>query len=178
MNIFKRLAHRLVNHFGYEIRRIGTGSSGRTMADVLANVARLVFIPNVVIDVGVAKGTFALYNTFPDSYHLLIEPLKEFEDDIRSILKKHKGSYVIAAASSKTGNIEINVHTDHLEGSSLYRETMGNKIDGVPRIVQTVKIDDLVIDKIDGPLLIKGDVQGAELDMLGGALETLNKTEN
>ena len=45
------------------------------MADVLVNVARLGFVPNVVIDVGVAKGTPALYNTFPDSYHLLIEPL-------------------------------------------------------------------------------------------------------
>ena len=107
MNIFKRLAKRYVNHFGYEIRRIGSGSSKRTMADVLANVARLGFVPSIVIDVGVAKGTPALYNTFPDSYHLLIEPLEEFEDDIRSILKKYKGTYVISAASSGKGSIEI-----------------------------------------------------------------------
>ena len=146
MNIFKRLAKRSANHFGYEIRRIGTGSSRRTMAGMLANVARLGFVPRVVIDVGVAKGTFALYNTFPDSYHLLIEPLEEFEEDIRSILKKYKGTYVIAAASSETGNIEINVHTDHLDGSSFYRETMGSEFDGVPRTVQTVRIDDLVKD--------------------------------
>ena len=147
MNMFKRLAKRSVNHFGYEIHRIGTGSSRRTMADVLANVARLGFVPNVVIDVGVAKGTPALYNTFPDSYHLLIKPLEEFEEDIRSILKKYKGSYVIAAASSETGNIEINVHTDHFEGSSFYKETMGSEFDGVPRTVQTVRIDDLVKDR-------------------------------
>ena len=55
MNIFKRLAQRFVNHFGYEIRRIGTGSSRRTMAGVLANVARLGFVPSIVIDVGVGK---------------------------------------------------------------------------------------------------------------------------
>ena len=107
MNIFKRLAQRFVNNIEYEIRRIGTGGSMRTMVGVLANVARLGFVPRVVIDVGVSKGTFALYNTFPDSYHLLIEPLKEFEDDIRSILKKYKVSYVISAASSGKGSIEI-----------------------------------------------------------------------
>jgi hypothetical protein len=31
MNMFKRLAQKFVNHFGYEIRRIGTGSSIRTV---------------------------------------------------------------------------------------------------------------------------------------------------
>ena len=168
--MFKRLAKRSVNHFGYEIRRIGSGSSKRTMADVLANVAGLGFIPNVVIDVGVAKGTPALYNTFPDSYHLLVEPLEEFEEDIRSILKKYKGSYVIAAASSETGNIEINVHTDHLDGSSFYRETMGNEFDGVPRTVQTVRIDDLVKDSKRQKSEVRGqrsEVRGRRSEVRG-----------
>ena len=178
MNIFKRLAQKLVNYFGYEIRRIGAGSSRRTMAGMLANVAQLGFLPSVVIDVGVAKGTFALYETFPNAHHLLLEPLEEFEEDIRSILKKYKGSYVFAAASSETGNIEINVHTNHLEGSSFYKETMGSEYNGVPRTVESVRIDDLIKERqIKGPYLIKIDVQGAEFDVLGGAIETLNVTE-
>ena len=93
MKTFGYLTRKFINRCGFEVRRIGTARPCRSMAGVLANVARLGFVPNIVIDVGVAKGTFALYEAFPNAYHLLVEPLEEFEDDIISILKKYKGSY-------------------------------------------------------------------------------------
>ncbi|OGU06950.1 MAG: hypothetical protein A2X82_16280 [Geobacteraceae bacterium GWC2_55_20] len=136
------------------------------------------FQPKTVVDVGVAKGTPELYSTFPDSYFLLVEPLKEFESDLKSILKRYKGSYVMAAAGSSPGQVTFNVHKNHLDGSSLYKESMGTEADGHEVTVQMVRIDDILKDKqLGGPYLIKVDTQGAELDALEGAKQVLLETD-
>ncbi|OPX35239.1 MAG: hypothetical protein B1H11_09430 [Desulfobacteraceae bacterium 4484_190.1] len=35
------------------------------------------FNPTTVIDIGVAQGTLVLYRNFPDTYYILIDPLRE-----------------------------------------------------------------------------------------------------
>lgn len=139
---------------------------------------RLGFTPKTVIDVGVAEGTMELYTSFPDSFFLLIEPLKEFEQDLRSILMKYRGSYIIAAAGSKTGEVTFNVHDNHLDGSSLYKEMMGSEADGHEVNVPIIMLDDILKDKLlNGPYLIKVDVQGAEIDVLEGGQKVLAEAE-
>jgi len=119
-----------------------------------------------------------LYRSFPDSYFLLIEPLKEFETDLNSILKQYKGSYVVAAAGSSSGLVTFNVHKKHLDGSSLYKESMGKEADGDEIRVPLIRLDDILTDKqLSGPYLIKVDVQGAELDVLVGAKQALFEAE-
>lgn len=148
------------------------------MADVLSQVSGFGFSPNTVIDVGVAKGTFALYEAFPNAFHLLIEPLQEFEPSLRKILETYKGGYIIAAANSQPGLLPFNVHTDHLGGSSFFKEAMGTDFDGTERTVNAVRIDDLLRENnLQGPYLIKVDTQGHELNVLEGALKTLEQTE-
>lgn len=136
------------------------------------------FRPQTVVDVGVAKGTPELYRAFPASYFMLVEALKEFEPDLKSILKSYNGSYVLAAAGSSPGEVTFNVHQDHLDGSSLYKESMGAEADGVEITVPMARIDDILKDRqLVGPYLIKVDTQGAELDALDGAQQTLLETE-
>lgn len=136
------------------------------------------FVPTSIIDVGVAKGTPELYSTFPDSKYLLIEPLVEFESYLKEILLNLEGSYVLSAADSFDGEATINVHSSHLSGSSLKEETMGEYADGQKRNINVYKIDTLLkTNKLEGPILLKVDVQGAELEVLEGSKNSLSLIE-
>ena len=149
-----------------------------TMGESYSLLRNLGFQPKTVVDVGVAKGTPELYRAFPGSYFLLVEPLKEFESDLKSILKRYTGSYVLAAAGSRPGQVTFNVHENHLDGSSLYKESMGTEADGHEVEVQMIRIDDILKDKqLAGPYIIKVDTQGSELDALDGAQQALLETE-
>jgi hypothetical protein len=82
-----------------------------------------------------------------------------------------------AAASAHKGEVTFNVHAD-LYGSSLYREVEQSDVNGKPRTVPAVTLDDLFEEKqLEGPLLLKVDVQGAELDVLAGAKRMLRHVE-
>lgn len=172
--------NRLINTFGYEIQRIVPSNSKlrTTLGESYALIRKLGFQPKTIIDVGVASGTPELYRVFSDCYFLLIEPLKEFESDLKAILRQYNGTYVLAAAGARTGQVKFNVHTNHLDGSSLHKETMGGEADGYEITVPTTRIDDVLKEKqLDGPYLIKVDAQGAELSVLDGAQQSLRETE-
>ncbi len=173
----KRAIRRFINRFGYDLMPINTGIR-TTIGESYALIRGLGFQPKTIIDVGVASGTPELYSAFPNSYFLLIEPLKEFEPDLIAILKYYRGSYVLAAAGPQPGQASFNVHKNHLDGSSLCRETMGAEADGYEISVPLIKIDDILEEKqLNGPYLIKVDVQGAELFTLDGASQALKETE-
>ena len=148
-----------------------------TLAEVVRHASALGFNPQTVIDVGVANGTDELYETFPQAKHLLVEPLAEWESALINISKKYNADYVIAAASDTTGNVSINVHKDFV-GSSLLKESDGSIIDGVSREIPVDTLDNMCAKrKMNGPYLIKVDVQGAELKVLDGAKNLLAETE-
>jgi len=170
MNI-KNGIKRLVNKFGIDIRRVN--NIRKTIDESYSLIRRLGFQPKTVVDVGIAKGTPELYGAFPDCYFLLIEPRREFESVLVSILERYQGSYVLAAAGSRSGQI-----TFYQGGTSILRETMGPEMDGPEITVPMIRIDDILKDKhLDGPYLIKVDVQGAELDVLQGAQQALLEAE-
>lgn len=135
------------------------------------------FRPNTIIDVGVAYGTPGLYGKFENVDYFLIEPLKEYEESCKNLTKKYGGKYIIAAASDSSDIVTINVHPD-LSGSSIYAESEGSHVDGIPRNVSTITIDKICKDyKLKGPYLLKIDTQGSEIKVLKGSNEILQKTE-
>lgn len=176
----KKLARRAVHRLGYDVRRLrrGTTTTRTSIAESYDLIRSLGFRPGTIIDVGVADGTYALYSAFPDAYVLLVEPLREFEPDLKIILGRYRGSYVLAAAGAASGQLTFHVHSGQLHGSSLYRDTTGAQADGVERTVPVVRLDDVIKERgLRGPYLIKVDVQGAELDVLDGAPQALAEAE-
>ncbi|HEV1995529.1 MAG TPA: FkbM family methyltransferase [Candidatus Acidoferrum sp.] len=174
----KHLVVRLFNALGLDIRRRRPATPARaSMAGGLAQLARLGFQPRTVIDAGVATQTLELYEPFPSASILLIEPLAEFEPFLRKICSTYHAQYVLAAAGQAPGSATFNVHADKFS-SSLLSEVEGPGVDGTPRTVPVVSIDQQCAEKkLSGPFLIKLDVQGAELQVLAGASRTLPQTE-
>jgi FkbM family methyltransferase len=172
------MMRRIFNAVGLDVHKLQpAGISRMSMAGSLRQLVFLGLKPQTVIDVGVAYHTQELYQEFREANILLIEPLAEFEPFLRKICATYNAQYVLAAAAETAGRAILNVHRDKV-GSSLLKEVEGAAVDGVPRQVPVVTIDEVCAEKnLNGPYLIKVDVQGAELRVLAGAMRTLRETE-
>jgi FkbM family methyltransferase len=149
-----------------------------TMAGFLEHCKRVGFRPGAIFDVGVATGTCEIYDSFPGVPLLLVEPVPDFEPVLKELARVYGAEYVLAAASDRSGTTMLHFHTDNLDSSSLMREVEGEQVDGVAREVRTVTLDELApAHKLPKPYLVKVDVQGAELEVLGGAQKVLADSE-
>ncbi len=174
-NTAKRLVKKVFGTAGLEIRKKSAdpNQDRATFSGALRQIAKLGFRPRTVIDVGVAYHTLELYQQFPEARILLVEPLAEFEPFLRQICTQYKAEYVLAAAGEKAGSAVLNVHPDKV-GSSFLNEVEGATVDGTPREVPVVTLDEVCAEKkLRGPYLVKADVQGAELQVLAGARRAL-----
>lgn len=131
------------------------------------------FIPGTVIDVGVHYGTPELQGGFPDAYHVLIEPLQELEPRMQSILKNIKGEYHMVACSSQSGDMDIFV-PESTAGATLITESG----DARNRKISVKTLDCIFADRVlTGPILVKTDTQGYDLDVIKGGQALLKNVE-
>jgi FkbM family methyltransferase len=139
------------------------------------------FNPKTIIDVGAGSGTTELFKVFPEAYYVLIEPLKEYEQNLQSILKKYKGEYFLTAIGNKTGRIEINVEPGFLERTSIKEPsklTLAVKGETVAREIPITTLDALQKKhQFRSPFGLKIDTEGYDLQVVKGARELLYQTE-
>ena len=149
----------------------------RTFPGVLAHYRERGFVPNVVFDVGVGPGTPELYEAFPNARLVLVEPLEEWRGHFEWVKRERDADTILAAAGSTPGEVEIFV--DRAPWcSSIYGDLRGEGRDGTRRSVPVVRLDDIATEReLVGPFVVKVDVEGAELEVLSGALEVLRTTE-
>ncbi|HET8586329.1 MAG TPA: FkbM family methyltransferase [Candidatus Limnocylindria bacterium] len=160
---------------GIEIHR--TRGVRRTLPAVLGHYRQLGFVPNVVFDVGVGPGTPDLYEAFPDARLVLVEPLEEWSGHFELAVRARETDTIIAAAGSSPGEVEIFVHRAPW-CSSILGGLRGEDTGGTRRSVPVVRLDDISAERgLDGPFVVKVDVEGAELDVLSGASDVLRATE-
>lgn len=176
-DMFKKYLNNGLRALGYEIQKTGKEKS---LTTVLAHAQKMGFAPATVIDGGAARGNWSreCAAVFPDAKYLLIEPLTEYEKDLQDAVRTIKQATVVPLVlKSESGTASFNVHPD-LEGSSLFMEQGGTAVNGFTRALPAGTLDAVIAEKgAEGPYLLKLDVQGAELDVLRGAEETLKKTE-
>lgn len=135
------------------------------------------FYPKTVIDVGAAARTDYLYEAFPKSRLILVEPLDEFKESLEQITKEYNAEYVLAAVGAAVGEITIHVTPD-LGGTSIFKAREYDYLDIKPRVVPMTTLDCIDQEKnIESPILIKIDTQGAELEVLKGATNVLEKSD-
>ena len=98
----KYLIFKTLSKFGYEVRRIHYPEWKNARAYWESEyLKRLGFQPRTVVDVGAAYGTPPIYEAFPQSFLVLIEPLKEYEPYLAEILEKYKGKYFLTALGAR-----------------------------------------------------------------------------
>jgi FkbM family methyltransferase len=135
------------------------------------------FNPTTVVDIGVATDTPELYQHFPNARYLFVEPLVEFEPSLQHLCQQYNGTYMLAAAGATDGELTIQVSPD-LGGTSKFELVNAEIFDMKSRTVPQFRLDTMWKTlELSGPALLKVDVQGAELDVLRGAEETLDNFE-
>ncbi len=144
----------------------------RKMTDVLAHLNAVGFRPKTIIDVGVAYGTPAIYQAFPDAYYFLFEPVRDFEPHLKKLMQKLRGEYQMCALGATDGDATIIIPQD-ASGSSL----MHTGVDaGDPRLR---KVDVRTLDAacgaapLEGPVLLKTDCQGGDLAVIQGGSQVV-----
>jgi len=176
--MLKRLIKDAFGKLGYEKRKKGGSRYFNLYNPVyLSKICH----PQTVIDVGVGCGTYPLYEAFPTSYFVLVEPLEEYKSSINEILSKYKGEVHYKAVGNEKGIIEINVDTVDLSLSTHFDRTKltesGNRLE--KRKVEITTLDEILNqhDSLERPLVLKVDTEGNDLNVLKGASVLLESTD-
>lgn len=144
----------------------------RNFIEFIAHLKNMNYHIQTVIDVGIAFGTPAFYNSLPKAKFYLVEPVPQCKPLLQELERTIGATYFNVAAGSKNGEIEFFVHPD-ISGSSSLRQWEGEAFDGESVMVPIKKLDSLIPKSINRPSLLKIDTQGNELDVLGGAHDLL-----
>jgi FkbM family methyltransferase len=132
------------------------------------------FSPRCVVDVGASNGqwTRECRQVFPGADYLLVDPLEENRAALQALAASTPGlRFWSGALGAADGELALQAHGDQ---SSFLPSP---DFPGVARQVPVRRLDTfLERGEIRGPLFIKADVQGFELEVLSGAGSCLAET--
>ncbi len=148
-----------------------------TKSHAIAKLKQMGAPVGAVLDVGVLSTTHELLVGYADRHQVLMEPIVEFEDRIRKKYTDANVSHelVQVAVSNRNGTVPMKTMSVR-EGTEITHARMTDETSDESniRIVPTQTLDSIVQErKLKKPFFLKIDVDGAELDVLEGAKETL-----
>jgi FkbM family methyltransferase len=166
------MAFRLARAFAWSRRK----AQRLSHRNALLRLRSLGFTPAVVYDIGAYRGgwTRLAAQVFPDAQFVLFEANRDHAGELAASGRRH---LIAALGDTDGGTRAFHVpRAGDVTGASLYVENTAHYagLNLQVREVETTRLDTLVArEKLPAPDLIKIDVQGAELEVLAGAAETL-----
>ncbi len=163
---------------GFELRRkqVSPPTSGTTLAAALARLGRHgPGLVKTVIDVGASDGRWSrdVMTVYPSADYLLIEAQPVHEPSLKAFCDQHPNArYVLMAAGAESGTI-------YFDASAPLSGVASDVPIGGPACIRVpvTTIDDQVGRLgLSPPYLIKLDVHGYELPILGGAAQTISRS--
>ncbi|VIO77498.1 FkbM family methyltransferase [Bradyrhizobium ivorense] len=151
----------------FGLRLMRTDAPVRNFGLFFKHLKSLDFDVKTVIDVGVALGTSPIYDAFPRARYFLVEPVEECRPILERLKQRLNAEYFLVAAGAENGEVTINVHDD-ISGSSIFTQVEGKALDGEARPIPMRRLDSLLPEKLEHPVFLKIDTQGAELEVLKG----------
>lgn len=126
-----------------------------------------------VIDVGVQDGTPFLYDSFPDAQFLLLDPDPGFPARVAAMWQGRIAYRTVVAAMSSGGGTQ---ELQQVPGRPALGFLGARAVGGATQMVTvpSLPLDDMTGD-LDGPLGLKIDTEGHELEVLRGARATLRR---
>ena len=169
MKAFISAGFRYINNvleiFGLRLMR--TNAPVRSFGLFFKHLKSLDFDIRTVIDVGIAFGTPPIYQAFPRARYFLIEPVAECRPVLEELKQRLNAEYFLVAAGAENKEVAFNVHED-ISGSSLFPQVEGKVLDGESRLTPMRRLDSLLPESLEHPVLLKLDTQGAEIEVLKG----------
>jgi FkbM family methyltransferase len=148
----------------------------RTMVEYfwcLKNVHK--FYPSICIDAGAGTGTPAIYRAFSDAAHIAIEPIPEQIPALSKALEGLNHTIINAAVLDVPGRRLLRKSTHLLESSMAIPHLATGDTNVIEVEVRTVDTIMEAYVENTGSWLMKTDCQGADLDVLKGAYDTLQR---
>ena len=143
-----------------------TRTKQRTLGEFCRHLEDLAYIPNTIVDVGVASYTEGLYG-FRDATFFLFEPLPFYLEPAQKLIEGKKGTVYQMALSDSNGNCVISAR-DGAPDSAAISGISGKNVTDYN--VQMMRLDHvLTTENITSPSLLKIDVQGHDYFVLKGA---------
>jgi len=120
---------------------------------------------DVIVDVGVRKGTPELYQAFDSNPFILIDPQIGAESWLESSPKNYK--FLNIGLGSKPGQLEF--YEDFAKSSFLQRTALTADATTKKHIVKVDTLDNVVkSEKLEGRIGVKIDTEGYELEVIKG----------
>ncbi|MEW6751147.1 MAG: FkbM family methyltransferase [Candidatus Latescibacterota bacterium] len=166
----KRQAKRIAHALGFEVKR------WRWSPGYLTRLAA----PATVVDVGAGFGTIELHRAFPGARFCLFEPLREYAPQLERLARAYDCRIHYQAVGASPGVLQIHVdprwptRTSFAERTGMTRT--GSRLES--RQVEVVTLDQVrqAGPPMSGPLLLKIDTEGFELEVVRGATGFLQDT--